>query len=616
MTRTSPVLATACGFLAADLNAGASLSSSSSSLQNGANGALRDEVKRLSQRVDVLTSEKAVLTEQQAQLLGEAETQTMPTNLERESARTTMPTNLERESARTTLVQKASPRRRSSTATTFAWGRNTHGQLGVDGGGEAAVSSIDNLPTAKAIACSHFHTLALDMSGNVYSWGRGALGLLGQGCELDLAAPRRIDELKAIVAVGAGPYQSAAVDAGGSVLVWGWALDADGVAETYHMRPVPQRGLPPTAQIVGVACGAYAAAAWDSAGVLYTWGRGGSGQLGHGAFADEPTPRAVAALSSVRAAAACFGGMEMAETHTGFLLVRTAKGALYSCGCSERGALGRPPLPGGDTGATPAPVDFPSELTVVVAMAAADNHAAAVAQDGSLYTWGNADFGKLGVARTGVVRTPTRAGSAGGLAALTEGLAATGVACSAYSTVALYSDGSLWSFGGAPASVADVAAAAQQKDGPTWRRALAAVKAQLARPVPLAEGLVARAVFGGGYHHVALGGTPDAGMPRFEKEHLEELPAALRGAVGAELAGMLLDDCRGSAPTQLRHELRLLRQFLAAEADKLAALKELRRKAPSGDAWTEGQVTVQRVHEWTDTREHLNEWAVEGAAVA
>ena len=68
-----PKMATA-SLLAADLNAGASLSSSSSSLQNGANGALRDEVKRLSQRVDVLTSEKAVLAEQQAQLLGEAET--------------------------------------------------------------------------------------------------------------------------------------------------------------------------------------------------------------------------------------------------------------------------------------------------------------------------------------------------------------------------------------------------------------------------------------------------------------------------------------------------------------------------------------------------------------
>ena len=251
--------------LAPDLNASASLSSSSSSLQNGANGALRDEVKRLSQRVGVLTSEKAVLTEQQAQLLGEAE---MPTNLERESARTTMPTNLEHESARTTLVQKESPRRRTSAATTFAWGRNTHGQLGVDGGGEAAVSSIDNLPTAKAIACSHFHTLALDMSGNVYSWGRGALGLLGQGCELDLAAPRRIDELKAIVAVGAGPYQSAAVDAGGSVLVWGWALDADGVAETYHMRPVPQRGLPPTAGpvLVDVLVGSAAASSIGSPG--------------------------------------------------------------------------------------------------------------------------------------------------------------------------------------------------------------------------------------------------------------------------------------------------------------------------------------------------------------
>ena len=53
-----------------------------------------------------------------------------------------------------------------------------------------------------------------------------------------------------------------------------------------------------------------------------------------------------------------------------------------------------------------------------------------------------------------------------------------------------------------------------------------------------------------------------------------------------------------------------------ARPNKWAARQELRRKAPSGDAWTEGQVTVQRVHEWTDTREHLNEWAVEGAAVA
>ena len=72
-------------------------------------------------------------------------------------------------------------------------------------------------------------------------------------------------------------------------------------------------------------------------------------------------------------------------------------------------------------------IDRPSLLSI----ASGYEHTAVIAQDGSLYTWGNADFGKLGVARTGVVRTPTRAGSAGGLAALTEGLAATGVACSA-----------------------------------------------------------------------------------------------------------------------------------------------------------------------------------------
>ena len=314
-------------------------------------------------------------------------------------------------------------------------------------------------------------------------------------------------------------------------------------------------------------------------------------QLGHGAFADEPTPRAVAALSSVRAAAACFGGMEMAETHTGFLLVRTAKGALYSCGCSERGALGRPPLPGGDTGDA-RPVDFPSELTVVVAMAAADNHAAAVAQDSSLYTWGNADHGssrrrshrrRAHADARGQRRRPRRPDR--------------GPRGHRRGVLGVFDRRPL--LGEMDRSGASAARPPRSPTSPpprsrrTGRRggAPSPPSKRSARPVPLAEGLVARAVVGGGYHHARSAGRPTPACPR------EGAPrgaaGTLRGAVGAELAGMLLDDCRGSAPTQLRHELRLLRQFLAAEADKLAALKELRRKAPSGDAWTEGQVTVR-----------------------
>ena len=45
--------------------------------------------------------------------------------------------------------------------------------------------------------------------------------------------------------------------------------------------------------IVSISLGYYHAAAIDSLGVVYTWGRGINGQLGHGSIINEDTVRGV-----------------------------------------------------------------------------------------------------------------------------------------------------------------------------------------------------------------------------------------------------------------------------------------------------------------------------------
>tara|TARA_B110001452_G_scaffold257228_1_gene251237 strand:+ start:89 stop:454 length:366 start_codon:yes stop_codon:yes gene_type:complete len=92
-------------------------------------------------------------------------------------------------------------------------------------------------------------------------------------------------------------------------------------------------------------------------------------------------------------------------------------------------------------------------------------------------------------------------------------------------------------------------------------------------------------------------------------------PDVLQSVVSAELAEMLLTDCKGAPSLQLRHELHLLRELLSAEQRTLDALPpealqealarlqsagKLQTKTtnganPSADAWTEAAAApVQR----------------------
>ena len=472
--------------------------------------------------------------------------------------------------------------------TMYSWGGGSHGQLGHGSKEDSSKPKQVSQPLT-VVGCAHFHSIGLTAKGETYSWGRGALGLLGHGDEEGCDAPKRIDALAdtKVVAIGCGAYHSAAVTQEGTVLTWGWTLLwADGrVEESYFLRPAPMSGLDKI-HVSGVACGCYATAAWSADGKVFTWGRGSTGQLGHGSVDDELMPRQVKAMGGTSVVQAAMGGMQ----GNAFMLLRTTDGRVYSCGAMDRGRLGRAavstPAPGAPAVGDVPPHSLPGPVVLggatdggplaafAVAVAAADHHAAAVGQTGLLFTWGSNEFGRLGLPGVEQANAPK-------LVEALSDVKVVGVACSAYSTAVAVGNGTVFTMGG------------RLHGTPT--------------PKPLTLPDVAASVTGGGYHLAALVGTPPAALKPGTATlgTAAELPEVLRGVVSDELVELLLADCKGAPALQLRHEIHLLRELLAAEQRKLDALSpealqhaQAKLSSSAGlrpgvsdasDAWTEQQ---------------------------
>ena len=426
-----------------------------------------------------------------------------------------------------------------------------------------------------SLACSHFHLMALGQQG-AYSWGGGLLGVLGHGGESDELMPRMIDALQAerISCISCGAYHSAAASHDGKLFVWGWgdsfANEFGALDEAY--TSVPRLiSLGGTTRVKGISCGCFATAAWDVGGQLYTWGRGESGQLGHGTCDTVVLPRPVEALTGVLVVQVAWGGVQTSKGPTGFMLACSASGAAFTCGSPIRGRLGRPfTLDGIDRNQeylgydqdVPVHYALPGQIrgelsrdrgstTPVARVAASDNHAALLSDSGALFVWGSAEGGVLG--GVGAHVSTDAIGFEGSKSeAVLEPVLVHGlpilqdVVCTAFNTVLLASSGEVLFLGG-------------EGKATTMPR-----RANLPR--------AATAIFGGGFHlGVVLPGDKGvAANPDDASRADRRLRASpLIGAAGPEMAELLLADVVRGKPHQVRHELQMLREILRAERIKL-----------------------------------------------
>lgn len=133
------------------------------------------------------------------------------------------------------------------------------------------------------------HSLAVTESGAVYSWGHGGFGRLGHGdteaCETGVPQflPKRVEALQERVSsVAASWRHSLAVTASGALYSWGCGNYGQlGHGDERNQR-LPKRVEVLQERVRSVAAGTVHSLAISESGALYSWGLGGSGQLGHG----------------------------------------------------------------------------------------------------------------------------------------------------------------------------------------------------------------------------------------------------------------------------------------------------------------------------------------------
>ena len=279
------------------------------------------------------------------------------------------------------------------------------------------------MPRAIAVAGGFYSSAVLTPDGRVWTWGTNAQGQLGDGTNVDRAAPGAVLNLDQVVAIAAGNYHVLALR--DDRTVWSWGYNQAGQlgdgSRTNRNLPVQVIGL---TGVAAIAAGAHHSLAVTTDGRLYSWGSDQKGQLGVGGAPDglRVLPVEVTALGNVVAVDA-FAATSIAAL---------ADGSVWAWGENRLGQLGD-----GTTVDRFSPV--PNGIANAVAVAAGGTASAALLDDGTVATWGSNNSGMLGSGLPGSRFTP------GAVVNLTD---IVGVDVGFGHMIALRTDGTVWVWGG------------------------------------------------------------------------------------------------------------------------------------------------------------------------
>ncbi|KAL2232251.1 uncharacterized protein LOC105179485 [Sesamum indicum] len=297
----------------------------------------------------------------------------------------------------------------------FSWGEESGGRLGHGVGKDVTQPRLVESLTFCSIdfvACGEFHSCAVTMAGELYTWGDGThnAGLLGHGSDVSHWIPKRISgplEGLQVAMVTCGPWHTALITSTGQLFTFGdgtFGVLGHGNRENvlYPREVESLSGL----RTVAVACGVWHTAAVVevivtqssasfSSGKLFTWGDGDKNRLGHGDKEPRLKPTCVPALID-------YNFHKIACGHS-LTVGLTTSGHVFTMGSTVYGQLGNPQ----SDGKLPCLVEDKLAAESVEEIACGAYHVAVLTSKNEVYTWGKGANGRLGHGDIEDRKTPT-----------------------------------------------------------------------------------------------------------------------------------------------------------------------------------------------------------------
>ena len=210
----------------------------------------------------------------------------------------------------------------------YSWGKGDGGQLGL---GNGEIASPIPRPIrgpllgriVKQISCGESHCAAITDNQALYTWGRGQHGRLGHGVTENEFFPRLVEAFVGVpvTAVACGDYHTLVATATNGLYAFGLGLSGrlgNGSEEDQYSPVQIISGNLASKQILKISAGGHHSAAIVHPGVLYTWGGGAFGKLGHGSDTSSClVPKLVTSLSHVRVSQVALGQQHSAALTVG-----------------------------------------------------------------------------------------------------------------------------------------------------------------------------------------------------------------------------------------------------------------------------------------------------------
>ena len=293
----------------------------------------------------------------------------------------------------------------------MAWGRGESGRMGdgttVNKSSPVQIGSLTDWAVPAALGEAG---LAVKTDGTLWSWGFGQFGVHGDGTSDTFSSPQQVGSLTDWKSIDGAPYTVLAIKTDGTLWAWGNNQQGQlGVGDTTSRSSPTQVGSLTTWATANP--GDEQAGAIKTDGTLWVWGKNASGQLGKSNLTDYSSPVQVGSLTTWSQLS--FHRGRNAPSQGGWMAVKT-DGTLWGTGTQEFfiswSGLATGEIGVGNSTEYSSPVQVGSD-TDWKQVSAGSYTTIALRTDGTLWSWGRGYYGVSGNSNTTSYSSPQQVGS-------------------------------------------------------------------------------------------------------------------------------------------------------------------------------------------------------------